>query len=212
MTNFLKLLAAIPLLAFATSAALAQISFPVVHPNVVVGDRWKVLSLDGISKLQEGWLEEVVTAVGEDIEVSAKTQAGPQGPARYDRDWNAIVNLRGKIERQVKLDFPLELGKTWESKYEWINGRGHDGRMEMTFTVRGTERITVPAGTFDTVVIEGRGYWYNKTYGGSGVALEKRWYAPAAKRPVRRTWITRHADGRPDQNGLFEAAEVEVRP
>lgn len=201
------------ILALVSQVAAAQIVFPIERSAVKVGERWKTTAYDGISKLQTGWYEEIITAVSADqVDVSAKTDTGQASQVRYDLEWNALADLKGKTERQVKLVFPLEIGKTWDTKWDWINSRGHDGRLEMTYKVRGTERITVPAGTFDTVVIEGKGSWHNTTIGATGVALEVRWYAPAAKRPVRRTWITHYATGGGDQNGLFETSEIELKP
>jgi len=113
------------------------------------------------------------------------------------------VDHRCRIERQAKLEFPLEHGKTWKSMYDWINSGGQDGRMDISYKV---------SGTYDVVVVDGYGTWHNVTRGSSGTAVEKLWYAPAAKRVVKRTWVTRYANGVLDQNRLFEAAEVEVKP
>lgn len=201
------------ILALVAHAALAQIVLPLEQPVVRVGERWKTIGYDGISKQQTGWYEETITMVSADqIEVDARTDTSQTSQAKYDHGWNALVDLKGKTVRQVKLVFPLEIGKTWDTKWDWVNGRGQDGRMEMSYKVRGVERITVPAGTFDTVVIEGKGSWHNTTSGASGVALETRWYAPEAKRAVRRTWVTRYATGQADQNGLFEVSEIELKP
>lgn len=201
------------ILALVVQTTSAQIVFPVERPIPKVGERWKTTAYDGISKLQTGWIEEVITAVEADqIAADAKTDTGKTSQAKYDRDWNALVDLKGKTERQVKLVFPLEIGKTWDVKWNWINGRGQDGRMEMTYKVRGVERITVSAGSFDTVVIEGKGSWYNTTFGASGVVLETRWYAPQAKRSIRRTLVTSYATGQADVNSLFEVSEIEIKP
>lgn len=212
MKHFIQLLMAASI-ALAGQMAHAQLAFPVPRPDVKVGDRWKVLSLDGLSKLQEDWLEQTVSEIDDRaFTIVGKTSAGAQPDQRYDRDWNAFQDVKGKQELQVRVVFPLEVGKTWDTKYEWINPRGHHGRMEMSFKVGSAERITVPAGTFDAVPIDGRGYWYNLTTGSSGAAIEKRWYAPSARAMIRRTWVTRNANGTPDQNRLFELQEVQLAP
>lgn len=187
----------------------AQVAFPVHKPAVQMGERWKFVTLDGISKLQTGWRSETVSAVGDDaIVTTVQTSGGDQPPATYDSSWNGLIDLKGRTEREVKNSFPLELGKTWSSSWEWINARGNEGRMEMTYRVGQVEKVSVAAGQFEAVFIDGSGKWFNKTNGSSGVVIEKRWYAPDAKRFVRRIWTTRFATGQTDQNFIVEAAEM----
>lgn len=201
-------------LAMLAATASAQIRFPVEAPKAVVGDRLKTLMLDGLTKVQTNWIEEVVTvAKPDEIQVSATFGSGDPETITYDGKWTRLVNVRGTIEKQQRVAFPLEEGKKWTSNYKWTNARGNEGRMELTFNVRGTERITVPAGTFDTVVIDGKGYWYNHSNGGTGSATEVQWYAPKAQRIIRRTWVTRLGmGGGVDQNRLYEAAEIDMKP
>lgn len=192
------------------SSAVAQITFPVeAPPPPTVGDRWKAVGLDGLTRLQTGWHEETVTAVDADYSMSSVvTDRGEQAPVRYDAHLNAIRDVHGSLEREIKLVFPLEPGKTWDSRWKWINPRGHDGRMEMTYKVSGVERVRVPAGEFDAVVIDGRGSWYNTSRHSTGVVVERRWYAPSVQRIVRRTWVTRYSNGQPDQNMIVEMSEI----
>ena len=201
-------------LALVAATASAQIRFPVEAPKAAIGDRIKTLHLDGLTKVQTNWAEEVVAVANPgEIQVNVKYGTGSPETFTYDGTWTRLVDVRGATEKQQRLSFPLEEGKKWTSNYKWINARGNDGRMELSFEVRGTERITVPAGTFDTVVIDGKGFWYNHSNGGSGSATEVQWYAPQAKRVVRRTWVTRTSmGGGVDQSWLYEAAEVEMKP
>lgn len=204
-----KILIALAAFLFTIGAASAQTAAE--RPSFKQGDRWKTAVLDGVSKLPLGWQEEVVSGVGADMFLAAvKTNEGPQPPNRYDLDGNKLTDVKGKIERETKLSFPLEVNKSWNAKWDWINARGREGGMEIAYKVRKTEQVTVPAGTFDTVVIDGSGKWHNKTTSASGTLVEVIWYAPEAKRIVRRTWVTRYADGREDQNLLLEATEIAV--
>ncbi len=200
-------------LAVAAATASAQIRFPVEAPKAVVGDRMKTAILDGLTKSQTNWSEEVVTAVDTHITTDVRYGTGRPDKFVYDSTWVRLGDVRGQPERQVKLEFPLELGKKWPANYKWVNGRNHDGRMELSYSVRGTERITVPAGTFDTVVVDGKGHWTNVTTSATGSATEVLWFAPQANRIIRRTWVTRFAlGGGLDQNWLYEATEVEMKP
>ncbi|MDI1238660.1 MAG: hypothetical protein PSV26_14355 [Polaromonas sp.] len=193
--------------------AHGQITFPVDRPAVQVGDRWKASALDGFSKVATGSREEVVALVGIDsISTTRKTDGTPSESYLYDLDWNRLSDVKGRIEKEQRYAFPLVLGKTWSASWNWINSRGREGQIEMTYTVAGTERITVPAGTYETVKIEGKGVWKNRSSGSSGVAVETVWYSPIAKRYVRSTWVTRYAGGALDQNTIYEALEVDVKP
>lgn len=202
------------LLSIASVPSWAQLSFPVERPQVVVGERWKYVATDGITKLPVGTREESVTAVTTStVTVHANPSNGPAVDEVYDLSGNRLADVRGVIVRQVKIEFPLEADKTWKSSYKWVNARNRDGEMDMTYRVRGMERISVPAGTFDTVVLDGRGFWTNITTSTTGSATEVLWYAPKAKRVIRRSWITRFSMGNAlDQNWVYELAEMDVKP
>jgi hypothetical protein len=191
--------------------AAAQLQFPIqAPPKPNVGDRWKFVTLDGISKLESGWLEQVVVRVGDDrFDTTVATERGKQTDGHYDLDWNAVVDIKGVLERQQKAVFPFEAGKSWDAKWRWINGSGAEGRMEMKYKVAGVEKIKVRAGEFDAVLVEGQGSWFNTTRGSTGIALERRWYAPEAGHFIRRTWVTRFTNGDADQNFIVEASEID---
>jgi hypothetical protein len=55
----------------------------------------------------------------------------------------------------------------------------------MAYAIVGTEKVTVPAGTFDTVKVEGDGRWYNTSVNRSDKKTVTLWYAPEAKAMVR---------------------------
>lgn len=193
--------------------ALAQIPMPVAKPVVKVGDRWKFVVVDPLTKVARDATEQVVSEVAADgfivVETAPATEAKRQ---RYDPEWNGFQEVNGRMEHQVRVRFPLEPGKTWSSKYEWINARNRHGQLDMSYKVGQPERVTVPAGTFEAIPIEASGTWRNFTTGASGIAMEKRWYAPAARTMVRRTWVTRYAGGAPDQDTVFELQEMELKP
>lgn len=197
---------------FNINICFAQINFPIERPILKQGERWKTATVDALTKIATGWQEEIMIGVGADMLLtSVKTDGGAQSNLRYDLDTNRLTDIKGKLEKETKLSFPLEMGKSWKSRWEWINANGREGRMEVTYKVLGSESITVAAGSFDAVIVSGDGYWYNKTTGSSGRLVEKLWYAPQAKRIIRRTWLTRFENGTLDQNILYEAAEVEIK-
>jgi hypothetical protein len=72
--------------------------------------------------------------------------------------------------------FPMEVGKQAWFVVEGVTADGYGGSWDETYTVVGRERIKVPAGTFDTFVVE----WQELGRRGSlWEATHKFWYAPA---------------------------------
>jgi hypothetical protein len=85
-------------------------------------------------------------------------------------------------------DFPLAAGKTWSGKVRSHDlATGRDFEVHYSATVVGWDRVKVPAGEFEALVIERAvfdGYW-DYTRGQSEIR-EREWYAPAIGRVVRR--------------------------
>ena len=85
-------------------------------------------------------------------------------------------------------EFPLVAGKTWSGKVKSHDlATGRDFEVHYSATVTGWERVTVPAGTFDALVIQRAvfdGYWdYTRK---QSEIREREWYAPAIGRVVRK--------------------------
>jgi len=100
--------------------------------------------------------------------------------------------------------FPLQVGtKHSYEKQPWPNGNGHNSG---TCEVTGQEKITVPAGAFDTVKIECSGYW-NRVVDGtfSGRFTEALWYAPSVRRYAKWRNIDYQSSG-----GVYNRAETEL--
>jgi hypothetical protein len=55
----------------------------------------------------------------------------------------------------------------------------------MTYTVVGMEKVSVPAGTFDSVKVVGKGRWVNTKATLQDVNEDTFWYAPAVRGIVR---------------------------
>ena len=83
--------------------------------------------------------------------------------------------------------FPLDAGKSWSIRVNATNPvSGQRNSVRVDGEVAGTERITTPAGAFDTIKVKRR------VYAGDWEAFvfetnitETDWYAPAVGRPVR---------------------------
>ena len=84
-------------------------------------------------------------------------------------------------------DFPLADGKTWSSRVNAVNlANGRSARVRVDGDVLGSERVTVPAGAFDTFKIRRRIYAGDFDGPRSQTNItETEWYAPALGRAVR---------------------------
>ena len=92
--------------------------------------------------------------------------------------------------------FPLAAGRSWEGRTtsrDLATGRDFDVRYSAT--VVGWERVTVPAGTFDALVVERAvfdGFWdYTRK---QSEIREREWYAPAIGRVVRKEGRSQYLD------------------
>ena len=84
-------------------------------------------------------------------------------------------------------DFPLAAGNTWSSRVNAVNpANGRQARVRVDGDVLGSERVTVPAGAFDTFKIRRRIYAGDFDGPRSQTNItETEWYAPALGRAVR---------------------------
>jgi hypothetical protein len=109
-------------------------------------------------------------------------------PGLYSADWGPVQSgsSGARFEPGVKLlQFPLEVGRTWEQTYQVFAPNGWHSQVEMASRVAATERLATPAGEFDTYRIEASGYRSTASRMGVFRILEKLWYAPAIDRMVR---------------------------
>jgi hypothetical protein len=91
--------------------------------------------------------------------------AGSSQPAQdlvSGADWSRLRNVNGK-ETVVNqpLKFPFEKGDTWKTEYreEHPNKANRFEEWKNVYTVIGSEKVSVPAGTFDAIKIEAEGHW-----------------------------------------------------
>jgi hypothetical protein len=98
--------------------------------------------------------------------------------------------------------FPMLIGQ--KVSYDKYPNEDGSGFIQGDCRVVGTEKITVPAGSFDTYKINCRGFWtnkfgrlVNKAFGNTaeGNFYELIWYAPSAKRFVKSFYEKRHSGG-----------------
>ena len=141
----------------------------------------------------------VEKAQADRIEVSVTTDTPSAGSARteiYTKDGNwlrhALVNHDQLRDYEFAPALPVyaptgDSSGTWSARVEAIDpATGRRINVRVDAEVVGSERITVPAGTFDTIKIMRRTYagdwdgFMRETH-----IVETDWYAPALGRPVK---------------------------
>jgi hypothetical protein len=95
------------------------------------------------------------------------------------RTAQGFVNSPTQLEPQE-----FAIGKRWSSRYTVTDPKGVILYSEQEFRIVTREMVTVPAGTFNAFLIDGRG----RNSSPIEFAI-KRWYVPEFQRPVAREEI-----------------------
>lgn len=193
------------------SFAIAQIQFPVERPNPKIGEIWKYRVTDLWTGNIRGTYEAELIAVEENHRVFLSTTfSSPNKKGKFleSLDNNTCRVLRGDptlICAGFNV-FPLQIGTTHEYKKQpYEQGYGYN---QAQCEAKAEERITVHAGTFDTVRIECDGFWNNVFENPrSGQFKNTYWYAPAVKREAKFVSISYRSNGALDGRWMWELAD-----
>jgi hypothetical protein len=96
------------------------------------------------------------------IEVHPVGTPGPGREILSGPDWSRVRSVNGKLTVvNQPLSYPLTLGKQWALDFSEDNPNRFHTREQwhMVYRVAGWEEITLPAGTFRALKIEGDGTW-----------------------------------------------------
>ncbi len=125
------------------------------------------------------------------IELRYVSNVGEQMTLVLNADWNPVAQLGQKGAEDIRyvpfaeqFQFPLEPGKKWRGTFKGECGALCSFEVDYEYEVRGWERITVPAGTFDVLRIDGRDN-FRHIFGLTSIGTSSVWFAPEAKRPVK---------------------------
>jgi hypothetical protein len=114
---------------------------------------------------------------------------GREIDAIYSSEWAGFVDVNGDITPKGSryLRFPLSIADVYSVEWEYNSPRraSSSGEIKFDMTVVGWEDITVPAGTFRVLRIEGRGSVYLYTYQVSAPQWITFWYSPKVNRHVK---------------------------
>jgi hypothetical protein len=194
-------------------ACLAQ----TVEPGPVrVGDRWSYDIKDDAT----GDLRHAITVIVVDItdgEITTRTMVrGKDRPQTmvFDRDWGRIDDGNWKLRPAgIGIKAPLQVGKEWRSDANAMQlASGLAFRASGVAKVVAEERVTTPAGSFDTYRVETLVRLLNtKDQTKSQTWTFVLWYAPAVNRWVRRKTEARY-DGRLRDSFVDELTEYSRKP
>jgi hypothetical protein len=203
-----------PLLLTATAALLAGTLPPLAAqplqeaqvPTPRVGDVWRYRTRDLWNDRQVGVVNQRLAETQPDRHV-LRVGSSPEREATVLLDHNMVpcytMKNSSKVQCGGPFSFPMRVGSTHAfDKQPWPNGLGHTSEQCETVAA---ERVTVPAGTFDTLRIECKGFWTRSFEGtGSGRVQETFWYAPQVHRSVQSRYETWTAAGAPDTRQFTE--------
>ncbi len=159
---------ALPLLAAAITAwAPTACAAAVPAPTFEPGDSWTYEIVKNVrGTLRTGHETMTLTRVDDHLLSIETRPAGSDAPGREmlaNPDWSRTRSVDGKLTTVNRpLLFPLGPGKSWSIDFTEntpADRRHSRERIEMTYRVAGWEEVTVPAGTFRTLRIEGEGKW-----------------------------------------------------
>jgi hypothetical protein len=177
-------------LALALPSALAT-EGPVARPDVREGDRWTYRRMDYAGRRSTGEYELRVTFAGPKAIVAVARDAtkGTETDTSWSSEWNAAVAANGDsyTPDSQTFRFPLAPGATWRSTFEMRrpHAKGFGMRFDRTATVRGWEKVEVPAGSFRALRLDIEGAWERVDVNASGRSRTTMWYVPEVKRWVK---------------------------
>ena len=166
----------------------------------VAGDTFVFRVVNGYNNEARGQIQYRIDQINPDrITVSASTDApalGPQQTAIYTKEGNWLRHTLTNHDQPVEYEFsppfpayvfPLETGKSWSLRVTATNpATGQRNSVRVDGEVLGSERISTPAGAFDTIKVRRRVYagdW--ESFRRETTIAETEWYAPALGRVVK---------------------------
>lgn len=223
----LRLLGAIPLLgACGGPSVLRQAGLQPVPaegmpaalpaPALRVGDEWRYVLRDAMTGLATDRVEHRVVAVDADgYALAERSQTAGPSEARYDRDLNPVRwRNRAFAPAYPRFAFPLAVGKTWraEVRSSAVPAVRYGTLLEqVSATVRGWERVTVPAGTFVALRVELAIDWRDsddaQVWGNSSDTF---WYVAAVRSAVLRHRVDFPQGRIESNNSVTELASYSV--
>ena len=195
MRNVFVRLGLAALLSVSAAVVAAQTPQRADRPEIKPGDLWVFQNRD----LRTGERKDIsfTVTVVDAKNMVMQTGGSTSGAWTFTRDWNPTERKTGDVVAEAYkpywpyLQFPLQVGNTWETPFE-VDVFGQFSKRVSNWRwkarVVSVETVTVAAGTFQAFRIEFQASFNsregNKTW--AGTQSETVWYAPAAKVIVKR--------------------------
>lgn len=195
------------------TSANAQVQFPVEAPTPKVGQIAKFRAVDLWNN------KEISLVTNELVDVEAnnfvvrfkRADRDTLTTLRFDRSWNICRSMKNsdKVACDGVLKFPMQIGAKYSFKERpWGSGQGYDSA---ACEVQGEEKVSVPAGSYDTLRVVCAGFWTRVFEGNlSGRFNETIWYAPGIGRAVKFQYNNFHSQGALDTKTQTELMEFVV--
>lgn len=164
--------------------------------NYHVGDEYHISVIDQFSKSSKPLVMKVT-----EVDDQAERVIYNGGEFVSDLMGNTTTNQRGVLSTPRQF-YPAELfvGKKWHTRFKQTRANGTTYTFYYDLKVVGRETVTVPAGTFETFKIQGRGFNVEL-----GAYLERNiWVAPGINNDIVHEIYVRLRNGRIDQHDRQE--------
>jgi hypothetical protein len=216
-----------------TAAAIVVASFaPVIASAASAGDTFVFRVSNGYNSEARGRIQDRIDQINADrITVSTSTDIpalGLQQTAIYTKEGNWLRHTLTNHDQTVEYEFsppypayvfPLDTGKSWSQRVTATNPvTGQRNSVRVDGEVLGSERISTPAGAFDTIKVRRRVYAGDfESFRRETTIVETDWYAPALGHTVKSdrksVWddmarCTRSGCGFRGDWNIFELVEV----
>ena len=180
----------------------AGIAARVDAPRMKPGDTWRYAARDGYTSLPKEALEYRVAAIAGDTITMTLQHGDTVSAERYTRDLSWIEKPMTNLQDfrysppYPALPFPLEAGKKWHAYVQATDpATGRTNRVRIDGEVLGWERVTVPAGVFDTLKVHRLVYAGNHDFfRGEEHIRETDWYAPQIGKIVKQSNSSEYLD------------------
>ena len=190
----------------------SELPAPVLRP----GHEWRMVTHDELTGLVSERMRAVVTRADADgYDLTETPQAGNVYDVRYDRNLN-LVRWRNRAFAPAypRFAFPLAIGKSWrvDVRSSAIPAVRYGTLIErVSATVRGWERVTVPAGTFTTLRVDLAIDWRDTDAAGVwGNSSDTFWYAAEVRNAVLRHRVDYPYGGAQSNNIVTEVESFSV--
>jgi len=197
-------------------AALVVPSADTVAASPAIGDTFIYRVTNGYSREARGTLQYHIDKIDADrVTVSVATDNTALGMPHtevYTKEGNWLRHTLTNHDQPVEYEFsppypaymfPLETGKSWSLRVTATNPVTRQrNSVRVDGDVLGSERVSTPAGTFDTIKVSRRAYAGDREYfRGETHIYETDWYAPALGRAVRSEYDSAFSDPNQCQSG-----------